>query len=67
VLVESIFDYNVDWYPEAAIVKAPDRRDASPEAREILRRIGHLALNTVSLTEHERAAVEKVLMELGPG
>jgi hypothetical protein len=67
-LVEAIFDYHPDqWYSEAAVVLAPNRQMASPEAREVLRRIGHLALTTVALTEAQQAAVQKVLAEIGPG
>lgn len=66
-LVEAIFDYHPDqWYSEAAVVPAPSREAASPEAREVLRRIAHLALTTVALTPPQQKAVREVLAEIGP-
>lgn len=65
-LVEVLFDYQPqEWYTPASIYDPPDRRQASAEAKEVMRRIAQLALKTIHLTERQKQAVEKVLEELG--
>jgi hypothetical protein len=66
-LVEAIFDYQPDqWYSEATVVQPPNRQEASPEAKHLLRRIGQLALNSVALTPAQQETVKKALDDIGP-
>ena len=65
-LVEALFDYRPqEWYRPASTYNPPDRRQASAEAKEVMRRIAQLALKTIQLTDQQKEAVEKVLEELG--
>jgi hypothetical protein len=66
-LVEAIFDYQPDqWYSEATVVLTPNRLEASLEAKDLLRRIGQIALSSITLTPAQQEAVKKALDEIGP-
>ncbi len=65
-LVEVLFDYRpAEWYRPASVFHPPDRAGAGPEAKAALRRIGKLALESVSLTARQREAVKLTLEEIG--
>ena len=64
-LIEVLFDYRPgEWFRPASVSRPPDRRQASPEALKQLRKIGELALKTVTLSEEQKRAVEKTLDEI---
>ncbi len=66
VLVDALFDYRREWYRSDAPPVPPERRLASPAARQELRRIGTQALAKVRLSEAQKRAVRKVLRGIPP-
>jgi hypothetical protein len=65
VLVESLCDYQADWYFSEPPPQPPPRDAATPDARAVLRRICDYALHDVTLTASQKAAVKRTLKELG--
>jgi hypothetical protein len=65
-LVDVLFDYRPEWYKPAHVYLPPDRRQASPEAKEEMRRLARLAFSAVALTSEQKAAIEKAMSEIGP-
>jgi hypothetical protein len=64
-LVESLFDYQPDWYVSCNPPKAPPRLEATRQARHMLRTIGNYALLNIALGPPTRLAVETSLTQLG--
>lgn len=64
-LVEVLFDYRPgEWYRPATVVSPPSLLAATPEARAQLRKLGELALKSVTLSETQKKAVEARLEEI---
>jgi hypothetical protein len=64
-LIEVLFDYRPkDWFRPSAVIKAPDRQQATPEALTQLRKIGEFALNQMNLKDNLKKIVEKTLNEI---
>lgn len=64
-LIEVLFDYRPqEWFRPSAVLKAPDRRLASPEALSHLRKIGEIALSMKGLKEALRKKIEETLQEI---
>ena len=65
LLVEVLFDYRPEeWFRPATVLVPPERRLASADARERLRRIGVFALQSVPLSDAEKSAINGVLREI---
>ncbi|MEO6800580.1 MAG: hypothetical protein ABI178_11650 [Rhodanobacter sp.] len=65
-LVESLFDYRPGiWFTPASNHLAPTLASYSPEARAEWRKLGLFAIEHVTLTPSQRAAVEATLKLLG--
>jgi hypothetical protein len=65
-LVDVLFDYRPEWYKPAHPYLPPERRQASPEAKDEMRRLARLAFSAVALTAEQKAAIEKAMSEIGP-
>lgn len=65
LLVEALCDYHREWYLSCKPPKPPPRIEATPEAKEQLRKICQFARDNVQLTPGQRAAVESTLLEVG--
>jgi len=65
VLVEALFDYRPEkWYSPSFNYSPPDRRLASEQALDQLRKIGRLALSSMMLTVRQKETVRKTLKEI---
>ena len=64
-LIEVLFDYRPkEWFRPSTVLKAPDRRQATPEALAQLRKIGEFALKKMNLRDDLKKVVEKTLEEI---
>jgi hypothetical protein len=63
-LVEVLFDYDPQWSTPRSPKSPPDRKRASPESRQVMRRIGDWTLANLKLEAHTKAAVEQALKEV---
>lgn len=64
-LVEALYDYRPDhWYAADLKPQPPPRSSATKEARDLMRAICDYALEHVTLSPRQRAAVEAALKEL---
>lgn len=64
-LIEVLFDYRPkEWYSPSVVFKAPDRRQATPEALAQLRKIGEFALKQMNLKDDLKEVIEKTLYEI---
>jgi len=65
MLVDALFDYRpTEWFTPAETCKPPDRAQASPEARQLLRAIAAQA-HMVNLTPAQQQAITRTLHEIG--
>jgi hypothetical protein len=64
-LLEAICAYDPDWYPGCMKPKPPPRALATPEAREVLRRLCKFAKEKMDLPPQLKFAVESTLAEIG--
>ncbi len=65
LLVEVLFDYRpTEWFRPATVLVPPERKLASPAARQRLRRIGEIALQSIALSEQQQRVVRDVLKEI---
>lgn len=63
-LVEALFDYRREWFPQDANSHPPPAvTTASPAAIKLLKQIGKLALERVALTKSQKATVAKFMRE----
>lgn len=64
-LVESLFDYQPEWYLSCNPPNAPPRLEMTDEARSVLRKIGNYALHNISLEPATTVAVRSGLEQIG--
>ncbi|MFH1747783.1 MAG: hypothetical protein ABIG44_12165 [Planctomycetota bacterium] len=61
-LVDGLFDYRPEeWYHPERVVEPADRTQASPPARDELRKIGEHALRKIALTDEQKEDVQSVM------
>jgi hypothetical protein len=65
MIVDVVFDYRpVEWFRPASPCKPPERAQAGPEARQLLRSIAGAAL-AMGVNPAQKLAIEKTLREIG--
>ncbi len=65
-LLEALFDYNEGWYLSCKFPRPPNRMLATPEAKEIMGRLGEYALTRMQILIPGLAAkIRLVLKEIG--